>query len=48
MTFGFDACDPQKRRARIHGQTAMRERSCELIFDAVEILNAVAAGPPTQ
>ena len=37
----------RKRRSRIDGQTAMRVTSCELVFDAVEILHAVAARPPT-
>ena len=38
-------CDPQKRRSRIDGQTVMRATTCELVFDAVEILHAVATGP---
>ncbi len=42
------SCDPQKRRSRIDGQTAMRATSCELFFDALEIQHAVAARPPTQ
>ena len=37
-----------RRGYRNGAETRRVTMSCELVFDAVEILHAVAAGPPTQ